>query len=68
MPELTRADFDAVLGFVATGGYALASYERYRRLKLDDADGRYRSPTCGTCALSDERRHHRRGAGPSRCV
>ena len=30
--ELTRADFDAVLGFVATGGYALATYDRYRRL------------------------------------
>ena len=31
--ELARADFDAVLGFVATGGYALATYDRYRRLE-----------------------------------
>lgn len=30
--ELPRADFDAVLSFIATGGYALATYERYRRL------------------------------------
>jgi ATP-dependent Lhr-like helicase len=30
---LTRADFDAVLEFVATGGYALGVYERYRRLR-----------------------------------
>ncbi|HET6520426.1 MAG TPA: helicase-related protein, partial [Geminicoccaceae bacterium] len=38
---LARADFDDVLAFVATGGYALGSYERYRRLERD-ADGRYR--------------------------
>jgi ATP-dependent Lhr-like helicase len=30
--DLTRADFDAVISFVATGGYALATYDRYRRL------------------------------------
>ncbi len=29
---LSREDFDAVLDFVATGGYALRQYERYRRL------------------------------------
>jgi ATP-dependent Lhr-like helicase len=29
---LPRTDFDAVLAFVATGGYALAAYERWRRL------------------------------------
>ena len=39
--ELARADFDAVLDFVATGGYALASYERYRRLERGP-DGRWR--------------------------
>ncbi len=39
--ELARADFDATLAFVATGGYALGSYERYRRLVLDAA-GHYR--------------------------
>ncbi len=42
---LSRADFDDVLDFVATGGYALAAYERYRRL-FRDAEGRVelRSP------------------------
>jgi ATP-dependent Lhr-like helicase len=30
---LARQDFDAVLDFVATGGYALAAYERWHRLK-----------------------------------
>ncbi len=39
--ELTRADFDAVLGFVATGGYALATYDRYRRLERGE-DGLWR--------------------------
>ncbi len=37
--DLTRADFDAVLDFVATGGYALTAYERYRKL-FRDAEGR----------------------------
>ncbi len=30
---LTRADFDAVVDFVATGGYALRAYDRYARLR-----------------------------------
>jgi ATP-dependent Lhr-like helicase len=30
---LTRADFDAVVEFVATGGYALRRYDRYARLR-----------------------------------
>ncbi len=37
---LHRAEFDAVLEFVATGGYALGSYDRFRRLK-QDGDGRW---------------------------
>ncbi len=36
---LTREDFDAVLGFVEDGGYALRAYERYRKL-FRDAEGR----------------------------
>lgn len=32
---LSRADFDAVLDFVETGGYALSAYERYRKLFRD---------------------------------
>ena len=37
--ELTRQDFDDVLGFVENGGYALSSYERYRKL-FRDSEGR----------------------------
>jgi ATP-dependent Lhr-like helicase len=38
---LTREGFDKVVEFVTTGGYALANYERYARLKRTP-DGRYR--------------------------
>jgi ATP-dependent Lhr-like helicase len=31
--HVTRADFDAVVDFVATGGYALKRYDRYARLR-----------------------------------
>ncbi|MGQ0677475.1 MAG: ligase-associated DNA damage response DEXH box helicase [Rhodospirillales bacterium] len=32
---LKRADFDAVLNFVASGGYALAAYSQWHRLRQD---------------------------------
>lgn len=35
--RLTRDDFDAVLRFSATGGYALRAYEQYRRLVQDES-------------------------------
>jgi ATP-dependent Lhr-like helicase len=38
---LTRADFDAVTDFVATGGYALRRYDRYARLR-PTPDGKLR--------------------------
>jgi ATP-dependent Lhr-like helicase len=38
---LTRADFDAVLDFVATGSYALKAYERFAKIK-QTKDGRWR--------------------------
>jgi ATP-dependent helicase Lhr and Lhr-like helicase len=38
---LARADFDAVLDFVATGGYALKAYERFAKIK-QDPQGRWR--------------------------
>jgi ATP-dependent Lhr-like helicase len=38
---LTRADFDAVVDFVATGGYALRVYERFAKIR-QGKDGRYR--------------------------
>ena len=37
--NLTQQDFDDVLRFVEDGGYALAAYERYRKL-FRDAEGR----------------------------
>ncbi len=38
---LTRVDFDRVVDFVATGGYALKSYDRYARLRRMP-DGKWR--------------------------
>lgn len=39
--NLAREDFDRVVDFVSTGGYALRTYERYAKLRLM-ADGRLR--------------------------
>jgi len=39
--RLPRENFDRVLSFIATGGYALRAYDRYRRL-VQCADGRWR--------------------------
>lgn len=39
--DLSRKDFDDVIDFVATGGYALKSYERFARIKQDKA-GKWR--------------------------
>ena len=39
--DLARHDFDDVIDFVATGGYALKTYERFARIKQDKA-GRWR--------------------------
>ncbi len=41
---LARADFDACLDFVATGGYALRAYDRWQRLMLRDGRWRLRDP------------------------
>ena len=38
---LARADFDAVVDFVATGGYALKAYERFAKIR-PDKEGRWR--------------------------
>src|SRR4029453_8291612 len=38
--ELPRQDFDDTFDFVASGGYALAAYDRWHRLKKLP-DGRY---------------------------
>ena len=39
--DLIRADFDDVVDFVATGGYALKAYERFARIR-QGKDGRWR--------------------------
>jgi ATP-dependent Lhr-like helicase len=39
--SLSRSDFDDVIDFVATGGYALKTYERFARIKQDKS-GRWR--------------------------
>jgi len=39
--NLARTDFDDVIDFVATGGYALKTYERFARIK-QDKQGRWR--------------------------
>ena len=38
---LSRADFDDIIDFVATGGYALKTYERFARIK-QDKQGKWR--------------------------
>jgi ATP-dependent Lhr-like helicase len=38
---LARADFDAVVDFGATGGYALKAYDRFARIRRDN-EGRWR--------------------------
>ncbi|HKU07792.1 MAG TPA: helicase-related protein, partial [Bradyrhizobium sp.] len=39
--DLSRADFDDIIDFVATGGYALKTYERFARIK-QDKQGKWR--------------------------
>src|SRR5262249_14984300 len=40
--DLSRAQFDRVLDLVATGGYALRAYDRYRRIVQDPAQEKWR--------------------------
>ncbi|MBL8544728.1 MAG: ligase-associated DNA damage response DEXH box helicase [Hyphomonadaceae bacterium] len=41
--DLPRAQFDRAVDLVATGGYALRSYDRYRRIVQDPHTGRWRA-------------------------
>jgi ATP-dependent Lhr-like helicase len=41
--DLSRAQFDRAIDLVATGGYALRSYERYRRIVQDPHTDRWRA-------------------------
>jgi ATP-dependent Lhr-like helicase len=38
--KLARADFDAAVDFVATGGYALKAYERFAKIRQDTRPGK----------------------------
>ena len=40
---LTREQFDRAIDLVATGGYALRVYDRYRRIVQDPNTGRWRA-------------------------
>lgn len=53
---LTRALFDAAVNFAATGGYALKSYERFRRI-VKTPEGKYRIRN------AEAARQHRMNAG-----
>src|SRR4029077_9151467 len=48
--NLSRSDFDAVVDFVATGGYALKAYERFAKIR-QTKDGRWRvaNPRVAQC-------------------
>jgi ATP-dependent Lhr-like helicase len=54
---LARRDFDDAVRFVATGGYALRAYDRYRRLAFDEATGAY------SAAGKDAHRQYRMNIG-----
>ncbi len=41
---ITKAEFDACLDFVATGGYALKAYDRWQRLMIRDGKWTLRDP------------------------
>ncbi len=64
--DLDRATFDRVVDFVATGGYALRSYERFAKIRRG-ADGLWRiTHPAGGAAIPAQCRHHHRGAAPQR--
>ncbi len=45
--DLSRPDFDRVIDFVATGGYALTAYDRFHRI-VKDVHGRFRARNAET--------------------
>ena len=47
--DLSREDFDRVLEFVSSGGYALATYDRFRRI-VQDRQGRWKVRNAETAA------------------
>ena len=60
--DLDRATFDQAVEFVATGGYALKTYERFAKIR-QGIDGLWRiTHPAHRPAIPPERRHHHRGA------
>ena len=57
---LARADFDAAIDFVATGGYALKAYERFAKIRQGQGRPLARHASARGAALPYECRHHRR--------
>ena len=66
--ELDRETFDRVVDFVATGGYALRTYERYATHPPDQGRPLARRQSARRPAIPAERRHHRRGADAERAL
>ena len=58
---LARADFDAAIDFVATGGYALEGLRALRQDQAGQAGPLARDASARGAALPHECRHHRRG-------
>ena len=58
---LARADFDAAVDFVATGGYALKAYERFAKIRQRQGRPLAHRASARRAALPHECRHHRRG-------
>ena len=54
---LTRKDFDDVVDFVATGGYALKSYERFAKIRQSQDGTVAHHASARGAALPHERRH-----------
>ena len=75
--NLPRAQFDRTLDLVATGGYALRAYDRYKRIVQDVSTGLWRARNAGVAQqhrmnvgaiveseMLDVRLAHRAGARP----
>ena len=60
--DLTRTQFDRVVDFVSTGGYALKAYERFAKLRHRTRRHDARLERQNRPAVPSERRHHRRYA------
>ena len=58
---LSWEDFEAVVAFVATGGYALRAYERFAKIVQGRGRALAGARRARRAAIPDECRHHRRG-------